>query len=112
MPIPVIAGIPILAGILGGLFSALFQSLADVLTKRLALVVAGVAIIAGLTTAFFTLITGLFSAISAVAPNSLGLAISLVIPDNASACVSAIMTARMARWAYEWNVRIIQYKLL
>lgn len=111
MPIPVIAGIPIIAGILGGLFQALFVALGSILTKRLAVVVAAVALIAGITAGFFSLIYGLFEIIAVAAPPMLSLAVQLVVPDNASACISAILTARLARWAYEWNVRIIQYKL-
>lgn len=112
MAIPVIAGIPWLAGLLGGLFTALLGYFGKFLTKKFAVVAALIALIVSATTAFIALITGLMASISAASPDFIGLAIQMVVPENAYACVSVMATARLARWAYEWNVKIIQYKLL
>lgn len=111
MAIPVIAGIPWLAGIIGGLFSAVFGYFTSFLTKRFAVVAAAVAVIVGITTAFFAAIQGLVSGLSIVAPEELSLAAGLVVPTNATACATAYMTALVVRWAYQWNVKIVQYKL-
>ena len=111
MPLPVILGIPLLAGIIGGLFTSFFTYLAKFFTKKIAVAIAVIAVIISLTTAFIALISGMMAAISVVTPPYVSLAMSLVVPNNATACVSAIITARLAHWAYAWNVRIIQYKL-
>lgn len=111
MAFPVIVGIPWLAGIIGGLFASLFGYFAKFLTKRLAVAAALISLIVAATTAFIALMKSLMASISAASPDFLGLAIQLVVPENAYACVSVMATARIARWAYEWNVKIIQYKL-
>ena len=111
MPLPVVVGIPIIAGIIGGLFSSVFSYLATFLTKRFALVAAGIVLIVGVTTAFFASLSSILLSITMVAPPWYSLAVQLVVPDNATFCISAMLSARLLRFAYEWNVKIIQYKL-
>lgn len=112
MPFPVLAGMPVLAGLIGGLFSSLFSWLVQFVTRRVAIVLAVIAVIATVTTAFFAAIEGLMVALSVVLPSQLVLAASLVVPSNASACFAAILSAHLLRWVYSWQVRILQYKLL
>ena len=111
MALPVLAGIPWLASVIGGLFSAVFAYFAQFLTKRLAIVAAVVSVLIAITTAFFAAINGIVSALSVAAPPSVAVAASLVVPSNATACASAYMAALVARWAYQWNVKVLQYKL-
>lgn len=111
MPIPVLAGIPWLAAVLGGIFSSLFAYFANFLTKRLAITAAVVAVIVAVTTAFFAAISAIVGGISAAAPAEVSIAAGLVIPSNATFCISSYMSALLLRWAYQWQVRIIQYKL-
>jgi hypothetical protein len=111
MPFPVLAGIPWLAAVLGGIFSSVFAYFANFLTKRLAITAAVVAVIVGVTTAFFAAIAAIVSGISAVAPEQVSAAVGLVVPSNATFCISAYMSALLLRWAYQWQVKIIQYKL-
>lgn len=111
MPLPVLAGIPWLAGTIGGLFTAVFAWFANFLTKRFAVVAAVVAVIVGITTAFLVAINALAAGISVVVPTEVAIAAGLVIPSNASACMSAYFSALVLRWAYNWNVKVIQYKL-
>ena len=111
MPLPVIAGIPWLAGVIGGLFSAVFSYFAQFLTKRVAIVATVIAVLVAITTTFFAVIAGIVSALSVAAPPQVSVAASLVVPGNATACASAYMAALVARWAYQWNVKVLQYKL-
>lgn len=111
MPFPVLAGIPWLAGVLASLFTALFTWFLQFFTKRMALVLAAVAILAAITVAFFTLIQGVITGLSYALPPQFTVAVGWVVPSNAPLCVSAIMTTYFARWAYAWQVRIVQYKL-
>ena len=44
-------------------------------------------------------------------PSELAKGLSLVVPANFPLCISAILTAHLIRWVYEWNVKIIQFRL-
>lgn len=109
--IPVLAGIPWLAGLIGGLFTSLFTWLAAVITKRFAVVAAALIVLAAITVAFFAGLQALISGLGVVVPQFLLDAAGHALPSNTDLCVTAGMTARLARYAYDWNVRIIQYKL-
>lgn len=107
----VIAGIPWLAGLIGGLFTAAVTFFTTYLSKRLAVTLVGVAAIAALTTAFATAISASISGLSIAAPAELTIALSWVVPTNFQSCASACLSARVLRWVYEWNVKIVQLKL-
>jgi hypothetical protein len=111
MPIPVIAGIPFLASVIGGFFAAIVAYFAKFVSKRVAVLLVGIGFLVAATLAFISLIEGLMSSVAIITPPWLSLAAQLVVPDNLSTCVSVLVTARIARWAYEWNVKIIQMKL-
>jgi hypothetical protein len=111
MAFPLMAGLPWLASILGGLFVSIFTFLAQYLTKRLALVLAVVIAISGLTVAFFAAIVGILSGLAQVTPPQLNLALGLVYPTNANLLIASIISARLSRWVYEWNVKVIQLRL-
>lgn len=111
MPLPVLAGLPWVASILGGLFSALFGFFAKYLTKRLAIVVAAISAIGGLTAAFFALLNTAMGALTATVPPDVSIVLSHVLPDNFQLCISTLLGAQSARWVYEWNVKVIQMRL-
>lgn len=111
MPIPVIAGMPWLAGLIAGLFSSLISWFASFLTKRLAIVAAGVAVLVVIVSAFMAALLALINGLAIVVPDTVSLAASLVIPSNTPACISAYLTARVARWAYDWNINVLHWKM-
>ena len=112
MAFPVVmTGMSRLAGVIGIIFTSVFSYFAKFVTKKFAVVAAAIVLISASTITFISLITGLASGLAVVSPPWLSTAASLVVPDNTAACISVIMTGRIARWAYEWNVRVIQYKL-
>ena len=111
MPLPVIAGIPWLAGVIGGIFSALVTFLTSIVTKRIAIITVGLGVLTALTTAFGLALHGLTSGLSSALPYQFSVAVSWVIPNNFVACASACISARVLRWVYEWNVKIVQLKL-
>jgi hypothetical protein len=112
MPFPLLAGIPWLAGIVAAAFVSLFTFFAKYLTKKFAVVAVAITMIVGLTAGFISALTALTSAITFAAPPWYSLAVQLVVPDNATTCISIIFTAHLLRYAYDWNVKIIQYKIL
>jgi hypothetical protein len=109
MPLPVILGIPWLAGVVGGVFTSLFTFLAQHLTKKVAVIGAVIALVVAATTAFVLVIEGLMASIYIAFP-AVG-PVGLFVPSNISTCISAMVTAKVAHWAYGWNIRVIQYKL-
>lgn len=100
-----------LASFLGSVFSSLVSFFMSYMSKRIAIVLAVVSAIAVLTTAFFIAIYTLVSTLVSVAPTFVVQAWSLLVPDNLPALVSACLTARVLRWVYDWNVRVIQFRL-
>ncbi len=104
-----LAAIPALASFLGSIFTALVGFFSAYLTKRLALVAAGVVAIAGAFTVFYAAVLALVAGLSVPFP-VVGNAVYCFLPANTQACVSAILTAYVLRWVYEWKVRVIQYQ--
>ena len=111
MAIPVIAGIPWLATILGSLFGGLLTFFAKFLSKKLALTAAFISASIGLFAVFFSAAWALAQGVIAAAPAELSMALSFVVPSNAPACLGAMLTADVARWVYDWNTRVIQFRL-
>lgn len=111
MPLPAILGIPFLAGVLGSLFAGLIQFFAKYLTKRLALTAAFISASIGLFAVFFAVCWSSMQAIIFAAPVELSLALSFMVPSNAPSCLAAMLTVRVARWVYDWNTRVIQFRM-
>lgn len=111
MPIPILAGLPWLASAIISAFTAIFTWFTSYLTRRVALVAAAVVIIIALTTGLFAALEGLLAGLSYAMPSAITEGLALVTPSNLSLCLSIIITAHMLRYAYDWNVRIVQLKL-
>lgn len=109
MAAPALLGIPWLAAVIGSVISGLVSFFGKWFSKRVALTLAAVTAVVAVTAGFIGVIEGLIAAIQYAAPDTAGW--FLFIPGNFSACLSAIITGKIARWAYEWNVKIIQWKL-
>ncbi|MFK5891205.1 MAG: DUF5455 family protein [Flavobacteriaceae bacterium] len=103
---------PLLAAYLGNLLFGIAAWFGTFLTKRIAILVAIIAMVTTLTAAFVVLIESAIAALSVSMPANLLIGASWVWPSNANACIAAIIAAYVARWVYEWNIKIIQYKLL
>jgi hypothetical protein len=99
--------IPMLAAFLGGIFSSLITWFAKFFTKKIAYQLAIVASILSVTAAFSATIYGIYATIRAVAPYGTACGMSLIVPFNAVPCVSAVMSAKVIRWVYEWKITFI-----
>ena len=109
--LPVILGIPFLAGLLGGLFAELFKFFAKWFTKKVAVRAAMVTGLLVMLAAFVGVIHGLIAGLGLVLPPAFADMLPLLIPFNMAYCISAMLTAKLARYAYDWNVRILQWTL-
>jgi len=110
MPIPLIGGIPFVAGLIGGLLTSLATFIATYIGKRFAMSVAMIALIVAATVAFIALLSALMTAVEYATPPNIGIAMGLFLPTNFKLCISTIITAKIAAWAYSWNIKIIQYR--
>lgn len=102
---------PYVAGLIGALFAGIMGFLVEYIAKRYAIVLAVVAVVTTFVIGFFAAIVGLIELIEHTAPPWVEMASSWVIPDNFPLIASTMATARVLRWAYEWNIKIIQYRL-
>lgn len=112
MPLPlVVAGIPWLATVLGSLFAGLITFFVKFFSKRFALTAAFVTGSLILFGAMFAVVYSAMAAIRVALPPEFGLAMATIIPGNVPACLGAYLTARTARWIYDWNTRVLQFRL-
>lgn len=111
MALPALLGIPWLAGILGGLFAGLLEFFIKYVGKKTALTAAFVTASLSLFAVLFSACWGLMQGIVYASPPELSTALRFIVPSNAATCLSAYLTAVVARWVYDWNTRVIQFRL-
>lgn len=111
MSLPLLAGLPWLASIITGIISGLFGWFLKFATKRFAIVLAAVALLTAITAAFYAAIQVLLDGLTTALPDFFTVAAGWVIPENATICISAVLSAHAIRWVYAWQVRIIEYKI-
>lgn len=96
---------------MGAWLGALFSGLAGLITQWLAnKTVFATAVVAGflaLTTAFTAAMGAIASTVSGSLP-SWAIGVGYLIPDNAAACFSAIVSARIARWIYDYHKEVLK----
>jgi len=109
--IPVIAGIPFIAGLVGGLASECIKFFARFFTRKIAVAVGATSACLLLLTALVSALYAALGALSYTLPDEYARAMNLFIPDNLVPCISAVMTGRIAKYSYEWSTRIIQWTL-
>jgi len=103
---------PLLAGLLGSLFMALVSFFAKYLTKRVAIVLAAIGAVTVVTGAFIAAINAIVAGFVYAVPASIQIGASWIMPYNFDECLGAIVSGHLLRWGYDWNVKIIQWKLL
>lgn len=90
----------LLTGLLAGIASWFGAWFSKKVAMGLSLVAVFTTLTAALTAALWTMLQGLVVAI----PTEWACYIGMWIPNNFSACVSAIVTAKLLRWAYDIQV--------
>ncbi|RBP83187.1 hypothetical protein EBI01_11705 [Marinomonas rhizomae] len=101
--------LPALATFFATIFGNFIAFFAKWFTARTATQLGVIAAIASLTIGMIALIKTLISSISLVAPPLFSQAMSLVVPDNAPICISALVSAHTIKWVWQWQVRFIEY---
>lgn len=110
MALPALAGFGWFATVVAGLFASLIGFFAKYLTKRLAIAAALITAAIAITAAFYAAITGVLALIAPVTPPQFNVALGLFLPSNAKACLSAVMSAYVLRWLYDWQIKVLTYK--
>lgn len=95
---------------LGALFASLASFFGAWLTKKAALGAAALTSIAALTLGFWVALKALMTGVLVAAPTLC--ALDWLIPDNTSACVAVVVSARIVRAVYDWhiqNIKVLSY---
>lgn len=100
-----------LGTLLGSLFTAIASFFVQYATKRALILAAVIAGITTLTLAFFAALLALVNTFIGAVPSQVALGASWFLPNNAPTCFAAVVTAHGVRWLYEWNVKVLQFRL-
>lgn len=73
---------------------------------KLGKTIAYVAVVTALTSALILTFTTLLGPISRTIPPDAVIFASAILPANLNACVSVVISARIARWIYDRNLKI------
>lgn len=106
MPL-ILAGFSWLGGFLASLGGAAAFWFAKYITKRLLVIGVALAAAGVATGIFYVALQALIDSLAQSAPSWVGLASSLFLPDNIHECVTAIISAHIARLVYVWRYRAI-----
>jgi len=107
----IILGVTFLATFLSQIFTTLFTSWLQVVSKKFIIIAAVLAGMATIVAAFYVAIRATIDSIAMVSPPFLNQAASLVVPDNFVTLVTIQISVRLIRFAYEWNVKVLQWRL-
>jgi len=110
MAVPVVLGLGWLASIIFGALSGSITFLAQYITKKLAITVVIVGVFISATAAMVVGIEAAVNAIFVAAPASLTTIAGLFIPPNYSTCIGVCVSARLIRWLYDQNMKILEFK--
>lgn len=107
----IVIAITFLATFLADIFTRSVGVFFEIMTKRVLIITACVAVLAAFVVGFYALMLTIINSISANLPPFFSQAASMVVPDNFVTLASITITAHIARWAYEWNVKVLQWRL-
>lgn len=97
-----------LANIFLGLVQSLLTILGVSLAKKAVYAATAAAALLALTTAFIAVVKALLYGIVATLPAWAATGAALLLPSNLSACISAILAAKIARWIYDYHVETLK----
>jgi len=97
-----------LLGFLSSLMSSALTFLVSVLSAKVVIALYRITVVVAVTAVAFAGVKALFVGLAYVAPAELTQAASLVVPGNAYACISAVLSARIIVWAWSWKKYYIE----
>lgn len=101
---------PLLAGLVAGLFSSIAEFFGKWVAKKTAFGLAAVSLFGGLTVALMAAMTGLINGVLAldVLPDPVIFGMWYFMPSSLPAAFAAIVSAHVAVALYRWNVENIK----
>lgn len=102
---------PILGTFLGGVITWLATFFAGFITKKFAVVLAVVAVIAGLTGALIISLNTLMQTLTVSFPGGWFETGFSVLPENTNLCASTYFSAKLAKWVYDTHIETIKLAL-
>ena len=104
---------PLLGGLISGLFVGIAEFFAKWLTRNLAATLAGIAVMGTLTAAVYVAMGALVLGLTYVLPASasVSLGIWFFIPDNGPACIAACLGADVAMAIYRQNLMFVMFSI-
>lgn len=112
--LPVLAGAGTLIVSIAGFIAQLFALIAGIFVTRfgwrLGIELAVMALVTAFTLSAIGAIKAALFAISFALPPEFVQGYNLLVPANFVPCLSAILSAKLVRWGWEWGVHII-YRL-
>lgn len=99
--------LPALAAFLGSLATKVFEIFFLKFSKQMAINLTIVTMILGMATAVSLTIYTMLTAIHFIVPSFISEAWGFFVPDIAVPCASTIMSARVMRWAWIWQMYTI-----
>lgn len=96
-----------MAAWLAPLFASLAAFFGQWMAKKTMIVTSFVAGSLALTTAFVVAVKALLAGIVAQLP-SWAVGVGYFVPDNAALCLSAVLTAKIARWIYDYHFGVLK----
>ena len=76
------------------------------LSLKVLKVIAYVAIVGSLTLTLFVLFDGLATSVAVAIPAGVSEFSATLLPGNLNQCISILISARVAKWVYDRNVKI------
>lgn len=104
---------PLLAGALTALFLGIAEFFAKWITRKVAVIAAGIAVMATITGILFFALSIAIMALQQTFPMNPALAtgIWIMIPDNAAACIAAMLGWDATLHVYRMNVLNVQFSV-
>jgi len=102
---------PIFGGLIASLFVGIAEFFAKWITRKVAVIGAGIAVMASITAALFLALSAVIAGIAVTFPMNPALAtgIWILIPDNATACIAAMLGWDVTLHVYRLNVLNVQF---
>lgn len=103
---------PLLAAWIGNLIASVVSFFALYVGQKVALKLAAIAVVVAITGTFMAAMYALALQAYASIPTGISVAMSWVIPGNFGLCVGLIIAAHVARWAYDFQLRLVGQHVL
>lgn len=98
-----------IAILIGAIFISLIEWFAQFFSKKVAITLTLVTFVTTATAALIVTVDALVSSIAVTLPAQATAFVGAFLPPNTIGCISAVVAAKLARMAYDYNVKFAEY---